>query len=115
MKAISSGKTVTRQVPKWCTNAKYEAQALGLGDITPVAIIVVVAIVAVAIGAYIVSTIGNTFTANSQAANVTTKGASALATFSTWFTIIVIVAVAAIVIGLLVRSFYGSAGGGGRV
>lgn len=102
--------------PAWTKDNSYEAQGLGLGDLTPVAILLVVVVVAVAIGAYILNTIGTTFTANSAAANVTTKGTAALATFSNWFTIIAIVVVAAIVIGLLVRSFYGGGQtGGGRV
>ena len=102
-----------RVVPKWTQDDFYEAQALGLGDMVPAAIIVVVAIVAIAVGTYVVSTLGGLFVANSQAANVTTQGTLALAQFSKWFIIIVVVVAAAIVIGLLIRSFYGTGGAGG--
>ena len=101
--------------PSWTEDSFYEAQALGLGDLTPVALILVVVIIAVAIGAYVVNTIGATFAANSVASNVTTNGAKALNQFSTWFVIIVVVVAAAIIIGLLIRSFYGGGAGGKRV
>lgn len=101
--------------PKWTKDKNYEAQALSLGDLTPVAILLVVVIVAVAIGAYVVSQVGAQLPANSQAVNVTTNGTKALGTFSNWFVIIVIVVVAAIIIGLLIRSFYGGGGGERRV
>ena len=101
-------------VPKWTQNDFYEAQALGLGDMVPAAIIVVVAIVAIAVGTYVVATLGGLFTANSAAQNVTTQGTSALTQFSLWFKIIVVVVAAAIVIGILIRSFYGGGGGAPR-
>jgi len=104
----------TVEVPKWTQDSTYEAQALGLGDLTPVAIILVVAVVAVALGAYILQQIGTNLPANSAAQNVTTKGSAALSQFAGWFVIIVIVVAAAIIIGLLIRSFYGGSASGGR-
>lgn len=97
--------------PSWCE--KYEAQALGLGDLTPAVLIIVVAVVACAIGAYVLTTVGATFTANSAGSNVTLQGNLALAALSKWFVIIAIVVAAAIILGLLIRSFYGGVGGGG--
>lgn len=109
-------KTVeTEQLPAWTQDSFYEAQALGLGDLTPVAIILVVAIVTVSLGAYIVSQVGTNLPANSAAQNVTVQGTKSLYQFSLWFVIIVIVVAAAIIIGLLIRSFYGGEGGGKRV
>lgn len=102
--------------PEWTKNSAYEAQALSIGDLAPVAILLVVVVVAVALGAYIVTQIGTNLPANSMGYNVTVKGAQAFQVFSQWFVIIVIVVAAAIIIGLLIHSFYGGAGtgGGGR-
>lgn len=100
-------------MPKWCEDEAYEAQALGLGDLTPAVLILVVAIVATAVGAYVVYTIGGNLPANTVATNVTNNGQSALNSFSKWFVIIGIVVAAAIILSLLIRSFYGGGGGGG--
>ena len=115
MKTIQTVEAEKTASPAWTQDSFYEAQALGLGDLTPVAIILVVAIVAVALGAYIVAQIGSNLPANSAAVNVTTQGTKALSQFSLWFVIIVIVVAAAIIIGLLIRSFYGGSGGGRSV
>lgn len=89
---------------------------LGLGDMIPISVILLVVFVIIAIGAYILSGVANTLPANSQAQNVTNKGIGAFVQFSNFFNIIVIVIVAAIIIGLLLFLFMrGRSGGGGHV
>lgn len=83
---------------------------LSLGDMGPAAMILVVAIVIVAVGAYIVSTVGSLLPANSSGANVAALGATALTTFASWFVILAVIIAAGIGLGILLRSFMG----GGR-
>ncbi|MEM3416248.1 MAG: hypothetical protein QW719_02845 [Candidatus Micrarchaeaceae archaeon] len=82
---------------------------LGLGDLEGIAIIFVVLAVVLAVGAYILSTIGTTanFPANSVSATTLSNGQTALNTFATWLPILAIVIVAAIVIYILIGVFHG--------
>lgn len=84
---------------------------LGLGDMIPIAVILLVVFVVIAIGADILSNVQTTLPVNSQAANITGKGLGAFVQFADFFNIIVIVVVAAIIIGLLLFLFLRGAGG----
>jgi hypothetical protein len=81
---------------------------LGLNSLPSVAIVFVVLIVTVAIGAFITSTIGGQLTEDSTAQNVTIAGEEAFETFSSWFGILIVVTVAAVILGLLGLFFAGS-------
>lgn len=83
---------------------------LGLNSLPTVAIVFVVLIVTVAIGAFITNTIGDQLPADSVAANVTADGEAALETFSSWFAILIVVTVAAVILGLLGLFFVGNRG-----
>lgn len=63
--------------------------ALAINQIPSVAIVLVLAAVVIAVGAYVLSQINTTagFTANSTEANATTDGATALGTLATWLPI----------------------------
>lgn len=84
---------------------------MNVGDLTPIAMVILVAVIAISIGATVLvnlSTVQNTigasqgYSANtSPAYNITGKGITALGTFSDFFQVIAVVAVAAIVIGLV--------------
>ena len=83
---------------------------LGLGDLQNVAIIFVVLAVVLAVGSYILVTIGQQpgfNTANAVANETLQSGSAALHTFSTWLPILAIVIVAAIVIYILMGVFSG--------
>ncbi len=96
-----------KQMPKpsWTQENSYEA--LGLGDLAPVAILLVVVFLIVAVGAYILTEVQTTLPVNSQAANITGKGLGAFVIFGNWFAILVTIVVAALVIGLLLYAFRG--------
>lgn len=82
---------------------------MNIGDLTPIAMVILVAVIAISIGATVlvsIRTVQNdvvdSFPANtSPAFNITNKGITALGTFSDFFQVIAVVAVAAIVIGLV--------------
>ena len=76
-----------------------------LGDLTPAAMIVLVAIIAISIGAQVLGKIQDTQTSLTHEWNVTDAGLEALGDFADWFAIIVVVVIAAIVIGLVM--FFG--------
>lgn len=80
---------------------------LGLNSLPSVAIVFVVLIVTVAIGAFITNTIGDQLPEDSVAANVTAAGEGAFSTFSSWFSILIVVTVAAVILGLLGLFFVG--------
>ena len=79
-------------------------------------LVFVVLAVVLAVGAYILSSIGNTagFASGSVPANTLNEGQQALQTFSNWLPILAVVIVAAIIIYLLLRMFAGGHGGEGR-
>jgi uncharacterized membrane protein len=83
---------------------------LGPGALIPFATVLIVSIVLITVGAYITYSVGNTLP-NTVANTVATNGTNALATVSTWFTILGIVFIAAVVIGLLMYAFGGRKGG----
>lgn len=74
---------------------------LGLGDLPQVAVIFVLLIVTVSIGAYIVNQVGTNLPSGSVAANVTADGEAAFETFAGWFGILIVIVVAAVVLGLI--------------
>jgi hypothetical protein len=80
---------------------------IGLNALPSVAIVFVVLIVTVAIGAFITNTIGQQLTDGSTAQNVTVAGEEAFETFSSWFGILIVVSVAAVILGLLGLFFVG--------
>lgn len=75
--------------------------ALTVGDLTPIAMVILVAIIAISIGATVLTSIQGTQTADAADYNITGKGLTALGTFSDFFQVIAVVAVAAVVIGLV--------------
>lgn len=74
---------------------------VNIADMTPVAMILLVAVIAISIGATVLQAILGTQTADSADYNITNAGLTSFIKFSDFFTVIVIVAVAAIVIGLV--------------
>lgn len=80
---------------------------LGIGDLSTIGIIFVVLAVILAIGAYILSSVGTAanFSANSVANQTLTNGQTALKTFATWLPILAVVIVAGVVIYILVNVF----------
>lgn len=74
---------------------------MGLSQLPSVAVVFVLLIVTVAIGAYVTNQVGDQLPAGSTAANVTSNGESAFDVFSSWFSILVVIVVAAVVIGLI--------------
>lgn len=85
---------------------------VNIADMTPIALIILTAVIAISIGGTVLMGIRDTQTANCADYNITNAGLTAFITFSDFFGVIVIVAVAAIIIGL-VKFFGGSAGAGG--
>jgi hypothetical protein len=87
---------------------------MNIKDITPVAMIILVAVIAISIGATVLTnlrtTIDTTYGNTSPAYNITTQGLDAMATFGDFFPVIVIVAIASIVIGLV--WYFGKSGQG---
>jgi len=76
-----------------------------VGDIWPLALVLIVTAIGLAFGADVQDDISDDFTANSYAANITEAGLEATETFGDKLDTVALVIVAAIVIGLLVREF----------
>lgn len=74
---------------------------MGIGSLQSVAIAFVLVTVTIAIGAYLVSEVGDQLPADSVAQNVTDDGLAALDVFGGWLTILVVIVVAAVILGLL--------------
>ena len=72
-----------------------------LNDILPAALVIVVAVIGVSIGATVLANIRDTQTVDSEEYNLTAAGLSALGEFGNWWSVIVIVVIAVIVIGLV--------------
>jgi hypothetical protein len=113
---VASLKWYEREKMNWKT---MRAQ-LGPGALIPFSVVLIVAIVLISVGTYITFTVGNTLAGgvsggagNNLATinNIANNGTNALATISTWFTILGIVFIAAVVIGLLMYAFGGRKGG----
>jgi hypothetical protein len=75
--------------------------AMNITDLTPVAMIILVAVIAISIGATVLTSIQGTQTVDASDYNITQAGLEALGTFGDFFPVIVIVAIAAVVIGLV--------------
>lgn len=90
---------------------------LGLGDLSTIGIIFVVLAVVLAVGAYILLSIGNTglFPSNSVANTTLQQGQTALKTFATWLPILAVVVVAGVVIYILINMFHGAGSSRGAV
>ena len=74
---------------------------VSLADMGPIAMILLVAVITISIGATVLNSILGTQTAGEADYNITNAGLTAFTKFSSFFTVIVIVAVAAIVIGIV--------------
>jgi hypothetical protein len=74
---------------------------MNITDLTPVAMIILVAVIAISIGATVLTSIQGTQTVDAADYNITSAGLDALGTFGDFFPVIVIVAIAAVVIGLV--------------
>ena len=79
-------------------------KGMGLGDLMPVALAFVVVTIAASIGANVLSTSDNSYTANSEEANISKFGLTGLQTLSSWLPTIALVTAAAVVIGVLVAN-----------
>ena len=84
---------------------------MGIGDIYPVILTIVLVAILIAIAMFILDEFGDQMTNDSAAQNATEAIIDDFADFIPWIGIILLVVAAAIVLGILVRSF----GGGGRV
>ena len=80
-------------------------KGMAIGDLGPVALVVGIAVLIVAIVANILTDMNATQTADSYAANITTKGLTGMETIGNNVPTIALVVASAIVIGVLVRSF----------
>ena len=80
--------------------AKTMKGNFSIGDIGPIAIVLVVAIIMVAVGAMILGEMNETVT-DANASAVLSDGLSAISDFSSWFDTIVVVIVAVILLGLV--------------
>jgi len=74
---------------------------MGLNQLLPAALIIVVAIIGVSIGAQVLGQIAASQTVDSAEYNITTQGLEGLANFGDWWGVIVIVVIAVIVIALI--------------
>lgn len=82
-------------------------RAVGVGDLTALALLFVVAGVMLAMGNYILSSIGNQLPANSTAVSAIGNATSGINTFASWLPILAVVIISAIVIGILISAFMG--------
>ena len=86
-------------------NMKMNKRGVGIGDLLPYALVLIVAVIGIGVGADILTTINAGFVANSSGDNITTAGLEGLGELGSWVPTIAIVIAAALVIGILVRSF----------
>ncbi len=86
-------------------------KGLGIGDIYPVVLTIALVGILLAIVLFILDEFGDQMTENSAAANATEDIAEDFIDFIPWIGVILLVVAAAIVIGVLMRSFGGGAGG----
>lgn len=80
-------------------------KAQTVGSLGPLALALGIAVIVIAVASDITSTIGAGFTANSWAANASTKGNEGLYNLAKWAPTIGIVIAAVVIIGLLMRAF----------
>ncbi len=78
---------------------------MGVDQLSPFAVTIVVLIMIVAIGAILLTQMQSTQTANSYAYNITGQGLSALDSFGDYFGLIVLVGIFAVLIGLILYFF----------
>ena len=83
--------------------------AFRLQDLLPVALIMVVATIGIAVGADVLDNIQDDQTTNSIAYNITGYGLDAQEELGSWMDTIALIVAAAIIIGVLVTSFMVSA------
>jgi len=76
-----------------------------LRDLLSVGLILVVATIAIAIGADVIDEVQDDQTANSYAANVSSNGLQSMDELGSWLPTIALVVAASIIIGTLVYSF----------
>ena len=79
--------------------------AYRIQDLLPVALILVVATIGIAVGADVLTEIQNDQTANSYAHNTSNYGLEAQDELGSWLDTIALIVAAAIIIGVLVTSF----------
>lgn len=72
-----------------------------LNQLLPAALLIIVAVIGVSVGAQVLGQIQGSQDPNSAEYNITGKGLEALGQFGDWFGVIVIVVIAVIVIGLV--------------
>lgn len=84
---------------------KFGKKGLGVGDIAPIAIALVIAIITVGIGAQVLGNIGATFSAGTPTRMVIENGTAGLNQLASYFPIIGLVVAAAIIIGVVFQSF----------
>jgi len=86
-------------------------KGLGIGDIYPVVLTIALVGILLAIVLFILDEFGDQMTENSSAQNATEDISDDFVDFIPWIGVILLVVAAAIVIGVLMRSFAGGAGG----
>lgn len=87
-----------------------KGQVIGLGDLSGVAIGVLVFVIVVSIGAVILAEVQQTQTNNTVAFNTTADGLTGISLFGDFVSIIVLVAIAAVILGLISLAFRGFGG-----
>lgn len=85
--------------------AKDQKKGLGLGDMSSMAIMLVVTVIVVSFGITIVANVQSSQTVNSAAYNASGQGITGLTTFASNIPTLAIVIVGAIVIGILATAF----------
>lgn len=80
-------------------------KGLGVGDIAPVCIGLVIASISVGIGAQMLGTISDSMSGNSSAQLVVNNGTQGLVVVSGYFPIIGLIVAASIIIGVVYKSF----------
>ena len=100
---------------EYALNGKQLKAQTEIGDLGNHAIIFVVVAVIIAVGAYMLTSIGSTgaFGANSVANQTLTFGQTALKTIGTWWLLILGAILIAVIVLLLIKGL-GAATGGGR-
>ena len=100
---------IQKKMKKSLFTAKPLKAQMGIGDLQTVAIVFIVLAVVLAVGSYILTSIGTqgAFGANTVANQTLGYGQTALKTFSSWLPILAVVIVSAIVIYILVGVFHG--------
>ena len=84
---------------------KMYKKGIGVEDLMPLALMLVVAVIAISIGADVVDSVQEDQTPNSYAYNISASGLEGIDELGSWMPTLALVLAASIVIGVLVYSF----------